>query len=184
MSHAAQRAFFDSVKARFPTFFEAGNIVLDCGSLDVNGSLRGLFATSNYTGIDVRPGKNVDLVCKVHEAPFGDAHYFDVIVSAEMLEHDEHWRQSLQWMYAYLRSGGLLAISAAGVGRAEHGTARCPDLGETPADGIWGTSPDYYRNLAPGDFGEAFINLTAAFSQWDCRTNAESHDVYFWGLKR
>jgi SAM-dependent methyltransferase len=174
MSHAAQRSFFLSVKARFPQMFKGGR-VLDCGALDVNGSLRELFTDCQYTGVDLRPGKNVDVVSAVHLLKLTDAS-FDVVVSAEMLEHDQFWRESLRRMYAILRPGGLLALSMAGEGRLEHGTAREPDEGR-----VWGSSPDYYRNLTVPDLHEAFSDCE--FARAEATVNAEAHDLYLWAIK-
>ena len=41
--------------------------VLECGSYNVNGSVRGLFAAREYVGLDWRPGPGVDVVSLVHE---------------------------------------------------------------------------------------------------------------------
>ena len=180
MSHAAQREFFAALKTVLPSYFDEVR-VLDCGSLDVNGSLKPLFTNSEYVGIDARPGRNVDIVTKVHE--FHDLEPFDVVVSAEMLEHDEHWKASLRRMWDCLRPDGLLAISAAGPNRAEHGTRDFPDLGETPSDGIWGSSPDYYRNMRGIDFHEVF-DVDLDFVVCSVSRTGDGSDVRFWGIKR
>lgn len=60
--------------------------VLDVGSYDVNGTLKPLF--SNYTGMDIEKGKNVDVVAQLGQPfPFDDKS-FDVVVSSSCLEHD------------------------------------------------------------------------------------------------
>ena len=43
---------------------------LDIGSLGVNGSLKDLF--TDYIGLDMREGDNVDIVANGHELPFKD----------------------------------------------------------------------------------------------------------------
>lgn len=150
--------------------------VLDCGSLDVNGSLRELFTDCReYIGVDLKPGKGVDVVSPIHSLNLQNGS-FEVVVSAEMLEHDEHWEYSLRRMYDLLRPGGLLALSMAGEGRLEHGTASVPDEGE-----IWGSSPDYYRNLTPQDLEAAFADAT--WESFQVRENYAAHDLYFWGIK-
>lgn len=174
MSHAAQRAFFAAVKEQFPAAFDSVR-ALDCGALDVNGSMREMFTNSEYIGVDMRPGRNVDIVATVHELDFPDGS-FDTILSAEMLEHDEFWQDSLRKMYALLRSGGLLALSMASPERAEHGTTRVPD---TEGDGIWGSSPDYYRGLSESDLH--FVFDMAEFSAYQMLTSGG--DLYFWGFK-
>jgi SAM-dependent methyltransferase len=141
MAHPEQQAFFSRVKAKFPDKFRRVTIY-DMGSLDVNGSLKDMFEDSNYTGIDIHPGKNVDIISKVHE--FTNPNLADTIVSGEMLEHDRHWVSSLNRMFQLLKPGGLMVISAAGPARAEHGTRRSGNNEQN----MWGTDPDYYRNIS------------------------------------
>jgi len=73
---------------------------------------------STFTGIDIGPGLNVDIVCSAHE--FTSDTLFDVVISTEMLEHNKYWHQSLRRMYDLLKPGGLLVITCAGYGRHEH----------------------------------------------------------------
>jgi SAM-dependent methyltransferase len=169
MAHKAQREFFERVKAKFPEFF-TGKKVLDCGSLDINGNLKDLFIGGEYCGVDIHEGPNVDIVSKVHDLPFDNE--LDVIVSAEMLEHDEHWKESLQHMYKMLKPGGLLIISAAGKGRPEHGTKGLN----------WGTSPDYYGNITEKHFFEA-LDLPKQFKDRFMEYNEADKDFYFYGFK-
>ncbi len=70
--------------------------VLDVGSLDVNGTYRPLVEGRGwaYTGLDIQPGRNVDVVSEPYHFPFEDER-FDVVISGSTLEHVEHpWR----WM--------------------------------------------------------------------------------------
>ena len=63
-----------------------GRRVLDVGSGDINGNNRQYFGPGCYTGCDLAPGPNVDVVSPCHELPFEPA-TFDVIISSECLEH-------------------------------------------------------------------------------------------------
>ena len=183
MAHDAQRAFFRRVRAQFPEHFR-GVRVLDCGSLNVNGSLREFFDECAYIGIDIRAGRDVDHVTLVHE--YRPPHPFDTVVSSEMLEHDEHWEESLQAMLRALRPGGLLALSCAGPDRPEHGTTHAPDtIGGPQGDGLWGTSPDYYRTISFWDLNIAFRSLRRQFASWGYESHGSPvHDTYFWVIKR
>ena len=117
--HKEVKRFCLSVKNDHPQFFQNSD-VLDCGSLDINGNNRWLFDDCNYLGIDIVKGKNVDIVCKVHDLK---THLlYDCVISTEMLEHDEDFAASLNAMFNFLKPGGLLLITAAGYGREEHGT--------------------------------------------------------------
>lgn len=166
MAHREQKEFFNKVKDLYPTFFDYKK-VLDCGSLNVNGSLRELFTNCEYLGVDIVEGRDVDLVCPIHKL---DLDKFDVVVSAEMLEHDEYWKESLRKMYDL--SNGLIAISCAGKDRPEHGTTR--------TGSNWGTSSDYYRNIEPNDIKE--IYKEDMFKEWYFEENTNSHDTYFYGI--
>lgn len=174
MAHTEQRRFFRKVCKRFPMSFQKVR-ALDCGSLNVNGTLRDLFVESDYVGVDIMSGPNVDVVSPIHEVPLADAS-FDTVVSAEMLEHDPYWSQSLQRMYALLKPGGLLVLSAAGLGRLEHGTMAHPDAGR-----LYSVLPAYYRNIAPADLTQAFDGLP--FTSSKIGIDKRHRDIYFVGRK-
>jgi SAM-dependent methyltransferase len=169
MAHPAQRNFFKEIRKRFPEHFYQVRVI-DCGSLNVNGSLKDLFEDSFYFGVDIVPGLNVDIVCPVKDLDYKEV--FDTVVSAEMLEHSETYKEDLEKMVKMLRPGGLLVISAAGKGRAEHGTRRTGDS--------WGTSPDYYKNIEHIDFE----NIIKDLKDFEITYNPEAKDIYFWGIKK
>ncbi len=177
MAHLAQKEFCLTVKNLFPGHF-IRTMVLDCGSLDINGTNRYLFDHCNYTGVDLKEGKNVNFVMTVHEFsihfPFKPIEsLFDVIISTEMLEHDKRWRKSLKAMFKMLKPGGLLLITAATTGREEHGTkAHHPE-----------TSPftnDYYRNVT-----EAMLRRGLPLRKFkEYEISIQDTDIRFWGIKK
>lgn len=171
MAHQAQRDFFLSVKDKHPEHFHNVSVI-DCGSLDVNGSLKDLFIDSQYTGVDIVGGKNVDIVSAIKDLP--DTQY-DTVISGEMLEHDESWAASLKKMYDMCKPGGLIAISAAGRGRREHGTRR------TTGSSIWGTSPDYYMNIEEEHVRSVY--KPEMFKELHISYNEQAHDIYCYGIK-
>ena len=94
----------------------AGQSVLEVGSLNVNGSVRPFFSSAaEYTGVDLFAGPGVDLLMNAHALAFADAS-FDVVVSTEMLEHDDEFWRSAAEMGRVLRRGGLLILTARGNG--------------------------------------------------------------------
>jgi SAM-dependent methyltransferase len=98
----------------------SGRAVLEVGSMNINGSVRELFASAAvYQGIDFMPGAGVDLVMNAHELTFPDAS-FDLVVSTEMLEHDDEFWLSVREMGRVLRPGGLLLLTARGNGFMPH----------------------------------------------------------------
>lgn len=103
----------------------AGKTVLEAGSLDVNGSVRGhaeSLGPASYTGTDMRAGPGVDVVCAAEDLPgrFGQCEP-DVLISTEMLEHAPDWRAAMTGMAAVLAPGGLLLLTARGPGFPVHG---------------------------------------------------------------
>jgi hypothetical protein len=124
MAHKEQHDFLISMQRKHPNYFTQ-SIVIDFGSLDINGNNRKYFGMPLYVGVDIAPGKNVDVVSKCHEFTIDKVPSRpDVVLSTEMLEHDMYWKLSLKNMLDILQPGGLLIITCATTGRAEHGTAR------------------------------------------------------------
>lgn len=182
MAHPQQQAFCESVKVRFPQYF-SGVMVLDIGSLDINGNNQFLFdAESLYLGIDVAPGSNVDIVCPTHELGLPEA-TFDTLISTECLEHDRHWMKSLQNAIRMLRPGGLLLVTCATTGRQEHGTRRTTPQDAPLLAGIDDEWADYYRNLDENDIRSA-IDMESFFQFAEFSIGEETHDLYLCALKQ
>jgi SAM-dependent methyltransferase len=86
--------------------------VIDIGSLDVNGCYRELFAGHNYTGYDLAPGKNVDVVGKdQYIFPFED-NGFDVAVSGQTIEHVADMHKWIRQVARIVKPNGLICIIA------------------------------------------------------------------------
>jgi len=177
MAHAQQLTFFQAVKNFFPSFFEK-NKVLEVGSLDINGSVRGFFSNCDYTGIDVGEGKSVDVVCPGQNFA-GDAHSFDAVVSLEAMEHNPYWRETWVNMLRLVRPGGLVVMTCATLGRRQHGTTEF-----NPADSplTHQLGQNYYQNLTQQDF-EGIINHAGWFCHYGFSQDHETHDLYFWGVR-
>jgi len=170
MSHQQQLDFVQSVKDEFPEYFK-GTKVLEVGSLNINGSVRQFFEADEYIGCDLGKGAGVDIVCQGHELPYPDGS-FDVVISCECFEHDQHWEKTFQKMIDLVRKGGLVIFSCATIGRPEHGTARA-----SPVDAPF--TNDYYRNLREEDFEQ----FKSSFNSYRFSQCLSSKDLYFWGLK-
>ena len=176
MAHKEQQDFFAYVKSMYPSYFKDGK-VLDVGSLDINGNTKHFFEQPfSYIGLDLAAGPNVDVVCPAHL--FDCGYKFDVVTSAECFEHDMYWVRTIQNMIRLLRPGGLMFWSCASDGRPEHGTART-----TPQDAPLLVWPDYYRNLNDQDVRCA-IDVDSIFSTYEFQVNNNTHDLYFFGIKR
>lgn len=163
--------FIAGVRYVYPEYFNKKRI-LEVGSLDINGTIRGFFPKCEYIGLDVGEGKGVDIVCPIHE--YFSPQQFDVIVSTEMLEHDKYWQESLLSMYANLKSQGLFILTCAGPTRQEHGTSRT-----TPGDAPF--TNDWYRNISILDFTN--ILPPAGFTTYSISYARGKADLYFYGIK-
>ena len=177
MAHPEQAEFFSGVRAHYPSAFD-GARVLEVGSLDINGSVRELFSNCDYTGVDLQLGPGVDLACQGQLVEFPTGH-FDTTISAECLEHNPYWRETVANMLRMTRPGGLVLISCATTGRLEHGTTRTnPDASPFTSAEKW----DYYRNLSAADV-EAALNLPGWLLDWAHWVNFITRDLYFVGLR-
>lgn len=174
MAHTEQIEYCTSIKEMMPQYFN--NVrVLDIGSLDINGNNRYLFTDSEYIGIDIGEGNNVDEVCEGHL--YKSKKKFDVVISTECFEHDKHYADTIRNIITkLLKPGGLFLFTCATVGRPEHGTTRT-SKSDSPF------TNDYYKNLtvqdikAVADFDKEFFNHEfKARLTWP-------QDLYFYGIK-
>lgn len=179
MAHVQQAEFCLSVSKTFPAYFSE-RIVIDIGSLDINGNNQYLFSNCLYLGVDVAPGRNVDFVSPGHALGLPNES-IDTIVSTECFEHDQYYERTLKNIIRLLKPGGMFLFSCATTGRPEHGTRRT-----TPHDAplIQGFDEwsDYYKNLEESDIREV-IDVDSVFSKYAFSSNDETHDLYFWGIK-
>lgn len=86
--------------------------VLDVGSYDVNGTYRPLVEGLGwqYTGLDLQPGPNVDIVASNPDRyPIADGAY-DVVISGSTMEHVARPWRWVPELVRILRPGGLLCI--------------------------------------------------------------------------
>lgn len=112
--------------------------ILDVGSLNVNGSYRGLFNNPGweYTGMDIVDGKNVDVVVEPYRWPFIDK-CFDVVISGQTFEHVEFPWLTIKEIERVMKPGAMGCLIAPSAGY-EH---------RYPLD-CWRIFPDGFRALA------------------------------------
>lgn len=182
MAHPQQRQFLESVRNKFPDFFKNKKI-LEIGSLNINGTVRDFFSDCEYIGIDVAPGKDVDIVCQGQEYDAPDES-FDLVVSFECFEHNPEWIATFKNMHRMCKKDGLVLMSCASGARPEHGTTKCcPDDSPLTIQLGW----DYYKNLNESDFLENF-DIKSMFNNFEFsvgRFNGDNihTDLYFYGIK-
>ena len=114
--------------------------ILDLGSTDMLGCYRPLFDAPSwmYTGLDLEPGPNVDVVLKNpyhwREIPSASA---DVFISGQCLEHIEFFWLTILEIERVLKIGGMICLLAPS-GGFEH---------RYPVD-CWRFYPDGFAALA------------------------------------
>ena len=174
--HLPQQEFIEYVRSKYPAKF-FNSKVLEVGSLNINGSIRQYFQNCNYIGIDVGHGIDVDIVCGGHHFD-GASNSFDNILSCECFEHNPYWIETFTNMIRMTKVGGLVVMTCATTGRAEHGTIRSEPFGSPlTIQAGW----DYYKNLTENDFREHF-NIEDTFSSFEFKVLQQ--DLYFLGIKK
>ncbi len=100
--------------------------IVEVGSKYVNGSIQPIikkyYHPKEYFGVDISPGKMVDLVLSVEELPnyFG-ADSFDTVISTEMIEHIKDWRLAINAMKTILKPNGTIFLTTRSKGFGYHG---------------------------------------------------------------
>lgn len=133
---------------------ELGSAVLPGQPASARAILGGLGA---YLGVDWRAGPGVDVVGLAHEVPLGTP---DVVACCQVLEHDPHWRLTVDAAVRALLAprgdgqarGGWLLLTWAGPGYPPHELAVAP-AGED--DEPAGT---YYQPLSLGEVARQVVD--------------------------
>jgi SAM-dependent methyltransferase len=165
-----------TVREAFPEFF-SGASVFEIGSLDVNGSVREYFQSTDYVGVDLVAGPSVDVV-----AQGGDVRLdreFDIAISTECLEHNPKYMETFENMVRHVRPGGMVLFTCATTGRAEHGTERS-DPAASP--GTMARGWNYYKNIEREDLDS--FPFESVFESFQFYVNRICCDLYFVGLKK
>jgi len=139
--------------------------VLEVGSLDINGSVRPLFAAAtSYHGIDLAAGPGVDEVTDA--ATWTPPRTYDVVVCAEVLEHAPAWRDILATMWTATAPGGLLLMTCAAPPRAPH----------SAVDGLDVRDGEHYANVEAADVLAVVRGWNVA--GWAVTANQGRGDLY------
>lgn len=129
--------------------------IIDLGSQDINGSYRPIFERPpwHYLGIDLAPGKNVDIVLR---DPYDwrelESESADVVVAGQTIEHTEFFWETMKQIARVLKPGGLCCVIVPSSG-PEH---------RFPVD-CWRIFPDGLRAMAR----YAQLEVLEASTQWD-----------------
>ena len=101
-----------------------GQLVIDVGSYDVNGSLRPIIESwepAKYVGIDIEKGPGVDIICNAEDIvrKFGKES-FDVVISTELLEHVKDWKSVISNIKNVCKPNGTILITTRSHGFRYH----------------------------------------------------------------
>jgi SAM-dependent methyltransferase len=145
--------------------------VIEVGGADVNGNIRHLFTKSkSYQCVDIAAGVGVDIVAPFEHWAFAQQpEMYDLVVSLEVLEHAEGWRQMIQGALRVLRPGGKFIGTCATINRAPHSA--------------WGANEplpgEHYANVSPQDLSTELLG----FSDWTIRVTRGSMDIQWAAVK-
>ena len=170
---------------KFPEKYQGAD-VLDVGSANLNGNYRPFFSrwgANKYTGIDVLPFNNVDIVSPVHL--YNPDKQYDIVFSASQLEHDMYWKKTLLKFIELCKSGGMIIISA-WCALDFHGTKEEQPLTSLTSnlDNEWA---HYYENRLVKDIQKVWTKklLKKTFSDYFLGMNPhDDGNVVFWGGKK
>ena len=175
MAHTEQHTFFQEASHRFSEYFLNATKILEVGSQNINGTIRGFFPNAtNYLGIDLGEGSCVDWVVPGELIELPDA-WADIVISTECFEHCKDWDKAFINMIRISKPGGLVLVTCAGIGRRTHGTMDS-ELESSPF------TPTYYRNLGIDDISSK-VATGLYFSRHSFEVNSSTKDLYFWGIR-
>lgn len=110
------QAAFEWVRLHLPGKYDS---VLEVGSLDINGGVRGLLdPNATYLGIDPQAGPGVDVIADF--AHYTHTKQVDLILCLEVFEHTPKWRELIASAHKNLKDTGTLIATCAAPGRAPH----------------------------------------------------------------
>lgn len=180
MAHKDQLEFFENF-SRLSEAFGSLKIV-EIGSLDINGTIRQLFTKNNkiekYIGVDIGEGKGVDVVDQGHLFLRNQFEKPNIILSAECLEHNPFWKETIAESILTLSSPGIIIFSWATTGRHVHGTHSQSSQSAPFVVEKWNS---YYKNVSRRDLMSVkerkLLDYEAIF------INHQHKDLYWIGLK-
>lgn len=99
-------------------------VILEVGSRYINGSSKRTFVHTEYDqyiGIDIQPGRHVDIVMNGHDlAEVWKVPTFDVVICMNTLEHDNKFWLTIEAINKVIKKGGYLFLSVPGFNVRPH----------------------------------------------------------------
>lgn len=113
--HANNRKWLEDLAKQYPKSFNKCS-VLEIGSQDINGTIRDYFTDCDYVGVDMFPGKCVDMVAQYPEFD----RQFDTLAIFSAYEHDFEWKKNFKHNLQWLKKGGMCFVCFGAEGNHEH----------------------------------------------------------------
>jgi SAM-dependent methyltransferase len=181
MAHFEQTQFFHSVFDTFPEIFKtnSGFKIIDFGSLNINGGPHDHIVNTQYVGVDLGPGPNVDLVSPGELVDLPSLS-FDAAISSECFEHNPFWKETFMQMCRLTKPNSIVAFTCAGIGRKEHGTSRSDNGTSAPL--VVEMGREYYHNVSKREVLSS-LNVSGWFDSYFCFENFKNKDTYFMGIR-
>lgn len=127
--------------------------VIEIGSRNINGTVRGLWPAAAYLGLDITAGPAVDVVADA--ATWLPEGLCDVVVCCEVLEHAAEWREILRNAARWLAPHGHMIVTCAAPNRAPHSAV---DGGRVrPGEHYAGISAEGLRDELAGLFAAVSV---------------------------
>lgn len=140
--------------------------IVDLGSQDVNGTYKPFFDAPSWTylGIDMSPGKNVDLVlADPYQWNEIASNSVDIVISGQAFEHIEFFWLTMEEIARVMKPGGLCCIIAPS-GGIEH---------RYPVD-CWRFYPDGFSALAR----YAKLIELETYTQWNSDSYTDGSEIW------
>lgn len=141
--------------------------VLEVGSFNVNGTVRDIITV--HTGIDLRKGKGVDLVCKAENLlDHFDVGFFDSVVTTDTLEHVENWKECLTAISKVVKLDGWWVCTMASLAKGKH---------DYPND-YWRFEPAQIEQVFPGStVTDLYVSIGWCWQNAKLDLTVEPHKV-------
>lgn len=139
--------------------------ILDVGSLNVNGDVRGLFTNCSYVGVDMRDGPNVDVVLNGHDLATRYGPEFDLVICMDTLEHDDRFWLTVEAMRKVLKPGGWLLITVPSLFHGRH---------DHPSD-YW----RFFETAVKDAMLDGYEDIELSVGNWSTGANSDKPDEIF-----
>ncbi len=140
--------------------------VLEVGSRQVDGGgIRDLVKDSDYIGLDMIDGENVDIVKNAHDMTYENK--FDLVICFDTIEHDDGFWLTVENCRKAVKKGGFFILAAPSV--------RCPQH-DWPGD-YWRFMPQSFEKIFFREYEDVYIE------EQEDNPGSGNDEIAGWGKK-